>query len=88
MILKTLISMLSCVWAKLCRSGPDLRMAAIAYCFKSDADWSAQSEHNFMRSVDGAYAPPINHPLTVWINKFVKKTEGAQVLSEGAMPPF
>ncbi len=41
-----------------------------------------------MRSVDGAYAPPINHPLTVWINKFVKKTEGAQVLSEGAMPPF
>ncbi len=27
-----------------------------------------------------AYAPPINYPLTVQINKFVKKTEGAQII--------
>ncbi len=23
------------------------------HCFKSDADWSAQIKHNFMRSADG-----------------------------------
>ncbi len=65
----------------------------------SHTDWSAQIElaYNFMCSVDPIvqfyksynFSPCSSKCFTnIFLTKFVKKTEGAQILSERAMPPF
>ncbi len=70
----------------------------------SHTDWSAQIElaYNCMCSADPIvqlynlqfyksynFSPCSSKFLTkIFLTKFVKKTEGAQILSEGAMPPF